>query len=141
MKLLLPALLLSFTLHAQRVLLPNGWALTPAGASIPLSSDLPLNIALAPDGVHAAITNNGNGRECIDLIDLAKQKIVATVTTRRSWLGLQFAKKAPFLYASGGNDNCILRFRLTGDTLIIKDTFRLGLPWPAANISPTGLAL
>jgi YVTN family beta-propeller protein len=152
MKLLLPALLLSISLVAQRsaaqtppasprVQLPNGWSLTPAGASLPLSSDLPLNIALAPDGVHAAITNNGNGRECIDLIDLAKQKIVATATTRRSWLGLQFAKKSPFLYASGGNDNCILRFRLTGDTLIIKDSFRLGRPWPAANISPTGLAL
>lgn len=141
MKLLLPALLLSVGIYAQRVQLPNGWSLTPAGSSIPLSSDLPLNIALSADGTHAAVTNNGNGRECIDLIDLAHQRITATVTTRRAWLGLQFAKKAPLLYASGGNDNCILRFRLTRDTLIAKDTFRLGRPWPTANISPTGLAL
>jgi len=141
MKLLLLALLLPVVVCAQRVQLPNGWSLTPAGTATPLSSDLPLNIAISPDGIHAAITNNGNGRECIDLIDLAHQRVVASITTRRSWLGLQFAKKEPFLYASGGNDNCILRFRLKGDTLLAKDTFRLGRPWPAANISPTGLAL
>ncbi|HEY4111721.1 bifunctional YncE family protein/alkaline phosphatase family protein [Puia sp.] len=141
MKLLLPALLFSIGVFAQRTQLPNGWFLTPAGQSVPLSADLPLNIALASDGNHAAVTNNGNGRECIDLIDLTRQRVVATVTTRRSWLGLQFAQKAPLLYVSGGNDNCILRFRLTGDTLIAKDSFRLGRPWPAANISPTGLAL
>ena len=55
---------------SSRTELPNGWYLTPAGASIPLSADLPLNIALSPDGLHAAVTNNGNGNQTIDLIDL-----------------------------------------------------------------------
>ena len=45
------------SLKAQetRTQLPNGWFLTPAGRSVPLSSDLPLNMALAPDGVHVAV--------------------------------------------------------------------------------------
>jgi YVTN family beta-propeller protein len=141
MKRLLILLFPTLAVAQTRTQLPNGWFLSPAGTSVPLSSDLPLNIAIAADGIHAAVTNNGNGRECIDLIDLTKQRVVATVTTRRSWLGLQFAKRSPLLYASGGNDNCVLRFTLKGDTLLAKDSFRLGRPWPAANISPTGLAL
>jgi len=101
----------------DRTLLPNGWYLTPAGQSIPLSSDLPLNMALAPDGVHLAITNNGNGRQKIDLVNLQKQLMVDSVTIGKAWLGLTFARKHPYLYASGGNDDIIIRYRLTGDRL------------------------
>ena len=135
------ALLFCCQLTAQRTQLPNGWFLTPAGTGLPLSSDLPLNIALSPDGIHAAVTNNGDGRQSIDLIDLRTRRVTASVTLNRSWLGLVFAKHHPWLYASGGNDNVILRFTLDGDTLIAPDTLVLGKPWPAASISPTGLCL
>ncbi len=124
-----------------RVLLPNGWSLTPAGVALPLSSDLPLNMALAPDGVHAAVTNNGNGRQCIDLIDLRRQKVVSTVTIGKAWLGLAFARKHAYLYASGGNDNIVIRYALRGDSLVNRDTLTLGPVWPKGKISPTGLAL
>jgi YVTN family beta-propeller protein len=127
--------------QAPRIQLPNGWYLTPAGTQIPLSSDLPLNLALAPDGVHAAVTNNGNGRQTIDLIDLQRQKVVASVPMGKSWLGLAFARRHPWLYVSGGNDDWIIRFTLTGDTLTAPDTLVLGKPWPDNKISPAGLAL
>jgi len=149
MKLLLPALLLSLHLVAQqspsqqsdpRVQLPNGWSLTPAGNSISLSSDLPLNIALSPDGSHAAVTNNGNGSQTIDLINLSTKHVTST-PIGKAWLGLAFSKKHPYLYASGGNDDWIIRYTVKDDSLINKDTFILGRPWPNDKISPTGLAL
>jgi YVTN family beta-propeller protein len=124
-----------------RTQLPTGWWLTPAGTSISLSADLPLNIALAPDGVHAAVTNNGNGIQTIDLIDLPKQRVVSSVKIGKSWLGLAFSKKHPWLFVSGGNDDWIIRYTLTGDTLVARDTLILGKPWPADKISPTGLAV
>ncbi len=124
-----------------RTQLPTGWWLTPAGASIALSADLPLNIALAPDGVHAAVTNNGNGRQTIDLVDLRQQRVTASIPIAKSWLGLMFSKKHPWLYVSGGNDDWIIRYTLTGDTLISPDTLILGKPWPINKISPTGLTL
>src|ERR1700761_312419 len=94
------------SLKAQtRTQLPNGWFLTPAGRSVPLSSDLPLNMALAPDGVHLAVTNNGNGRQSIDLIDLSQNRLVSSTGIKTAWLGLTFAKHHPWLYASGGNDD------------------------------------
>jgi YVTN family beta-propeller protein len=126
---------------STRTLLPNGWSLTPAGQSIPLSSDLPLNMAFSPDGIHLAITNNGNGRQTIDLINLKQHRLVASITIKKSWLGLAFAKSHPYLYVSGGNDDIIIRYQLTRDTLINKDTITLGRPWPKEKISPAGLAL
>jgi len=136
---LVPAILLAQSRKAT--LLPNGWTLTPAGQSIPLSSDLPLNMAFSPDGIHLAVTNNGNGRQTIDIIDLKRRRLTASVPIRASWLGLAFAKSHPYLYVSGGNDDIIVRYQLTHDTLITKDTITLGRPWPRDKISPTGLTL
>jgi YVTN family beta-propeller protein len=122
-------------------LLPNGWSLTPAGQSIPLSSDLPLNMAVSPDGIHLAVTNNGNGRQTIDIIDLKRRRLLTSTPISKSWLGLTFAKSHPWLYVSGGNDDIIIRYQLTRDTLIGKDSIVLGKPWPVEKISPTGLTL
>src|SRR5580693_9503487 len=116
--------------QSSPTLLPNGWSLTPAGHSIPLSSDLPLNMAFSPDGAHLAIANNGNGRQTIDLINLKQQRLVAAITIKKSWLGMAFAKQHPYLYVSGGNDDIIIRYQLSRDTLIGKDTITLGHPWP-----------
>ncbi|HUB59111.1 MAG TPA: alkaline phosphatase family protein [Puia sp.] len=124
-----------------RTLLPNGWSLTPAGRSVPLSSDLPLNMAFSPDGVHLAVTNNGNGRQTIDIINLRQQRLTASIPIHASWLGLAFARRHPWLYVSGGNDDVIIRYLLTRDTLIRKDTITLGRPWPKDKISPTGLTI
>jgi YVTN family beta-propeller protein len=125
----------------KATLLPNGWSLTPAGQSIPLSSDLPLNMAFSPDGIHLAVSNNGNGRQTIDIINLKQQRLTASVPIGASWLGLAFATHHPYLYVSGGNDDIIIRYQLTRDTLISKDTITLGRPWPKDKISPTGLTL
>ena len=126
-------------LFAQNVRLPNGWFLSPAGHSIALTSDLPLNMALAADGIHVAVTNNGNGNPSIDLINLKEQKVVASKKIKNAWMGLAFSKN--HLYASGGNDNIIVRYRFTGNDLINDDSIVLGKPWPKEKISPAGLTI
>lgn len=148
-KILLPflagAILQAQIIQAQstaKILLPNGWSLTPAGTSVNLSSDLPLNIAVAPGGKYAAITNNGNGKQTIDLIDLKQQKLVQQVNIDTAWLGLAFEKKHPYLYASGGNANIIIRYQLKGGMLVNKDTLHLGAAsWPVEKIGAAGLAV
>ena len=51
-----------------RILLPNGWSLTPVGKSMPLG-DLPLNIVVSPSKKYIAVTNNGQSIQSIQLMD------------------------------------------------------------------------
>ncbi len=122
---------------SNQVLLPNGWTLTPAGKSIPLG-DLPLNITVSDSKALMAVTNNGQSDQGIYLIDVNKQKILDTIRIKMSWVGLKFSHNEKYLYASGGNLNCIIRYEIKDKKLIANDTFKLGKPWPV-KISPAGL--
>ncbi len=123
----------------HKLQLPNGWSLSPAGRSIPLG-DLPLNIAVGNRKKLLAVTNNGQSTQSIQLIDIATEKITDSVVMAKSWYGLAFADNDKTLYASGGNDNCILRFPIKDQKFQAADTIRLGKPWPV-KISPTGIAI
>jgi YVTN family beta-propeller protein len=120
-------------------MLPNRWGITPIGKSIPLG-DLPLNIAVSRSKKLMAVTNNGQSDQSIQLIDVTKQVALDSVAIGKSWLGLTFSTDEKSLYASGGNDNWIIRYDITSRKLIAKDTFRIGKPWPEV-ISPAGIAL
>jgi YVTN family beta-propeller protein len=126
-------------LSSRRVLLPNGWQLTPVGKIVPLG-DLPLNIAVSSDRKLAAVTNNGQSIQTIQLIDLKKGIVTDSVIIGKSWLGLTFSDDGKYLYASGGNDNFIIRYAIRKMELINTDTIKLGKPWPE-KISVAGIAL
>ena len=57
---------LSSQQNNKKVLLPNGWTLSPAGRSLPLG-DLPLNIAVSKTKRLMAVTNNGQSVQSIQL--------------------------------------------------------------------------
>src|SRR6201995_210559 len=126
-------------LESRRVQLPNGWALTPVGVGLPLG-DLPLNIAVSRSGRYAAVTNNGQSIQCIQLFDARADRELDSVVIPKSWGGLVFSGDEQFLYASGGNDNWILKYAVRGGKLVTVDTFRLGAPWPN-KISPAGICV
>jgi YVTN family beta-propeller protein len=126
-------------LSSRRVLLPNGWQLTPAGKILQLG-DLPLNIAISPDKKLAAVTNNGESTQTIQLIDVKKGIVTDSVIIGKSWLGLVFSGDGKSLYASCGNDNFIIKYSILKMELINADTIILGKPWPE-KISIAGIAL
>jgi DNA-binding beta-propeller fold protein YncE len=117
--------------------LPNGWKLSPVGRSFPLG-DLPLNIAVSKSKKFIAVTNNGQSVQSIQLIDPKTERILHTVTIPKSWYGLKFTADEKFLYASGGNDNWILKYAITNNKLVLSDSIKLGEKWPV-KISPTGI--
>ena len=140
--LLLVQLLFSQTLQqleAKRVGLPNGWSLTPIGKSLALG-DLPLNMAVSPSKRFIAVTNNGQSVQSLQLIDAVNNKVLHNKIIPRSWYGLKFSSDERFLYASGGNDNWILKYAIVKDTLALKDSIKLGPKWPY-KLSPTGIEL
>jgi len=126
-------------LESRRVRLPNGWSLTPVGKSLPLG-DLPLNIAVSRSRKLAAITNNGQSTQTIQLIDARSDRQLDSVVIPKSWGGIAFSEDEKYLYASGGNDNWILKYAIRDNKLVTVDTIRLGAPWPN-KISPTGIAI
>lgn len=128
------------TFKPKPVELPNGWSLSPAGTALQLSSDLPLNIAISPSKKYAAITDNGDGAEGIELIDIAEKKLLSFTKMKAAWVGLQFSNDSKYLYASAANQNRIVRFELENNSLIPVDSIVLGKPWPN-KIGITGIAL
>ena len=141
-------LLLSCTLFAQettigadanRVTLPNGWSLSPAGRSLPLG-DLPLNMVVNHAGNRIAIANNGQSIQSIQLIDPANEKELDRVIISRSWYGLVFSDDDKKLYVGGGHDNRILIYGTDNDRLQWIDSIQLGKKWPT-RIGPAGMAL
>ncbi len=124
-------------LESKRVHLPNGWALTPVGKSLALG-DLPLNIAVSASKKYMAVTNNGQSTQSLQLIDVKNEKVVNSVIIPMSWYGLKFSADEKFLYASGGNDNWILKYGIQGGKLVLKDSIKLGEKWPT-RISPAGI--
>jgi YVTN family beta-propeller protein len=121
------------------VQLPNGWRLTPAGESMPLG-DLPLNMVVSPSSKYLAVTNNGQGTQSIELIDVQAKKKVDSVVIARSWYGLAFSPDEKYLYAAGGHDNIIVQYELQKTKLVLKDSIRLGAAWPN-RIGPAGIEI
>ncbi len=125
---------------AARILLPNGWSLTPAGHSLPLG-DLPLNMVLSGSGKYLAVNNNGQSKHTLQLIDARQETLLDEVVIPKSWYGLAFSKDEKTLYASGANDNVVREYQFRDNKLVMTDSIRLGLAWPKEKICPTGMAI
>ena len=125
--------------NTHEVLLPNGWSLTPAGRSLEVG-DLPLNIAVSASEKLMAVTNNGQGKQTIQLIDTKSEKVLDNIEIPKSFYGLKFSRDEKSLYASGGNDNWILKYAIIENKLVLNDSLILGKKWPN-KISPVGIEI
>src|SRR5512138_897854 len=69
--------------------LPNGWRIAPAGRHLD-AGDLPLAMALHPDGRHLVITNNGWSKPSLRVVDLERWQVTQKAAVDHAWLGLVF---------------------------------------------------
>ena len=120
------------------ILLPNGWQLSPAGIHLDVG-ELPLNIALSPDGAYALVTNNGTSLHSLSVVDLQHWQVVQTVPVPKAWLGIKFIDGGRRFLVSGGNDNCVRIYSFTGGIAQYEDSITVGLPWPKDKIWLAGL--
>ncbi len=125
-------------ISGHRVLLPNGWKLSPAGKELSLG-DLPLNLDVSPDGRYAIVTNNGEGTQTVSVVDIPNWRVTQSITVERSWLGIKFYDKGHAFALSGGNNNVVYLFRFADGTATLADSVVLGKPWPAEKIWIGGL--
>src|SRR6185437_1463748 len=125
-------------LDKERITLFNGWSLTPVGKSLPLE-DMPLNIAVSPSAKYVAITNNGDGKQSITLIDAKNDKILDNHEIRNALIGLKFSNDNKHLYVYGGYNDSISIFDISNNKLIKKGSIVLGKPWPKDKIGISGI--
>jgi DNA-binding beta-propeller fold protein YncE len=122
--------------RSGRVLLPNGWWLSPAGEQLALG-DLPMNAALSPDERYLAVSHSGQSKAELRLVDLKSRTVVQTIRLKDTWLGIRFVGTT--LYVSGGYQNCVYTYRLEQGTLVAGDTIVLSPPRPQYNGAVEGL--
>ena len=118
-----------FSLHAQalgqqgdRLLLPNGWWLSPAGEQVRLG-DFPTNAALSEDGSFLAVLHSGESKAQVMLVDLKEKKVTQSIRLRDAWQGIAFQGNR--LFVSGGYQNRVYTFRFDDGSLTAEDSIVL----------------
>lgn len=102
--------------------------------------DLPLNLEVSPSRKLMAVTNNGQGIQTIELIDLARRVKVDSIMIKRAWYGLAFSPDEKLLYVSGGHNNNILIYAINNNKLKLSDSIALGPRWPH-RVGPAGITV
>jgi len=105
----LPPVILPGLQRDGSVLLPNQWSLRPAGRQLPVG-DFPVNIALHPGGVFAAVLHSGYGQHEIRILDVAAGRAVSQVALGESFYGLAWSPDGTRLFASGAGAEVIHAF-------------------------------
>lgn len=86
---------------------PNGWMITPAGSQLGLG-DLPLGGAMSPNHHYLVVSNDGEGTQSLQVIDLFTHQVVQTLkyqSPQALFLGVAFSPDGKTLYASAGGNN------------------------------------
>jgi len=104
-----------------RVLLPNGWKLSPAGRHLDVG-DLPLNVDVSPDGHYAIVTNNGEGRQTVSVVDLKLWQTASTIPVAKSWLGIRFLGDGGRFVLSGGTDDKVYIYDFAEGKATLSDS-------------------
>lgn len=125
----------------NRVLLPNGWWLSPAGEQIELG-DFPMNASLYDgkkpnDQRYLAVLEGGQSGADVRLVDLKAKQVVDVVKLGDAWQGIKFSGNR--LFVSGGYQNCVYTFQLLNGKLLPSDTIRFEQSDPKYNGAAAGL--
>jgi DNA-binding beta-propeller fold protein YncE len=120
----------------NRILLPNGWWLSPVGEQVRLG-DFPMNAALTDDETYLAILHGGQSKAQVMLLDVKEKKVTQSIQLKDAWQGIAF--QGANLYVSGGFQNCVYTFRLEQGSLVAGDTIKLVEGKPEYDGAAAGL--
>ncbi|MDR3715431.1 MAG: beta-propeller fold lactonase family protein [Puia sp.] len=120
----------------KRVILPHGWALTPAGHNLSLG-ELPRDMVVSSSGKYLAVTNNGANAGAIQLIDAEKEKILDAVAIPTPCMGMKFSGDEKFLYVCREGAGSVLQYSVIHNRLVLADSIVPEKKW-RDGVSPAG---
>ncbi|WCK55228.1 bifunctional YncE family protein/alkaline phosphatase family protein [Aneurinibacillus sp. Ricciae_BoGa-3] len=121
---------------------PHGWTLTPAGKQLTLG-DFPINCALSPDGKYLVVTNDGQGIQSLQVVDVQTQQVVQTIPyapTEGLFVGLSFSPDGSTLYASAGGNNKIRVYHFLAGNLVEQTPIQMK-DAQNTDFTPSGLGV
>jgi YVTN family beta-propeller protein len=121
---------------------PHGWTLTPAGKQIALG-DFPMGGAISPDHRYLVVSNDGQGTQSLQVVDLQNQKVVQTVPYNNGeglYYGTAFSPDGKTLYASAGGNNKIRVFSFNNGTLTEQTPILMKNP-NGSTFTPMGISV
>lgn len=107
---------------------------------------MPLAMVLSPDGRYAILSLSGYRLQGLQVIDRVSNSIVQTTRQRAAFIGLAFSNDGQTLYASGGNEDRIYKYRWAAGRLTMSDSITLAPHDPPGRSQngqsyPAGLSL
>ena len=118
------------------IMVPNGQALTPAGAHIEVN-DRPLGMVLNPAGTLLAVVTGSNfNPRALHLVDVRTKALKQTIGIANSFVGVAFSPAGDRIYVGGGASNDVKLFALAAD-----GSFKADGTIPIAGAAPSGLTL
>jgi YVTN family beta-propeller protein len=120
--------------------LPTGQRLDPAGA-LTTVGQMPLAMIPAPDGRHLVLLMDGYRDEGVQVVD-RRGAVTQTIAQEAAFIGLAFSRDGHTLFASGGNQDVVYRYRWEADTAALADSivFAVKQPRSSGTRYPAGLA-
>ncbi len=119
------------------VLLPNQWALRPAGKQV-RAGDFPVNIAMHPSGGWMAVLHAGYGPHEVAVLDTKTGATISRVEIDETFYGLAFADGGRRLLASGSGAEVLYSFAFSDGFLSEKKM--IALRDPKQRGIPSGIA-
>ncbi|HUO52909.1 MAG TPA: bifunctional YncE family protein/alkaline phosphatase family protein [Gemmatimonadaceae bacterium] len=105
--------------------LPTGVRLDPAGTSVD-AGNLPLSMAVSPDGRDAALMLSGYLTRGLQIFDRQTGRITQTLPLGGAFMGVAFSPDGKWLAASGGYTDLIYLFSWRDGFALLVDSIRLG---------------
>lgn len=119
----------------------HGWTLTPSGDQITLG-DFPMGGAISPDHRYLIVSNDGQGEQSLQVVDIKKQQVVQTIPYKSPealYYGVAFSPDGKTVYASAGGNNKIRVYGFENGNLTEKSSVKLS-NGSKTNFYPAGIS-
>ena len=115
-----------------------GWTVTPAGRQVTLG-DKPFGTALSPDGKTMLVSNDGQYKQSIMVVDTATRQVKQTLTyvsPQALFVGLAYSPDGKHAYASAGGNNKLRTYDVHPNGTLAEGP---SIPLPTTN--PAGVSV